>query len=139
PGEVKELIRCEGGIYMAYKANCIDFEAVNPGVKWMTKVGDWISTGAGSAWDSLRARIHHDIWHDGKNPECSEAAYEWGETLCSAEGVALIGACAANPGCWAFLTASAAGVGALWVAGSKGYSECTRRYSQAVIRNICIH
>src|SRR5262249_25505485 len=57
PGETKELIRCEGTISFAYKANCIDFLQATPGAKWKAQIAEKISLGVGGAWDTMRKWI----------------------------------------------------------------------------------
>src|SRR6185437_14218804 len=139
-GESKEVIRCEGGVYFAYKANCIDFAPVTPGIKWIAKIGNWIGKKTGAAWRSMREYIHHDVWHDGRNPECSEAAYEWGEAFCASEGLALFGVCAAFPACYAAVVSGGMfSVAAGFAAGGPGLGKCSRAYAKAVIEAICVH
>ncbi len=140
PGEEKELIRCEGSVYFAYKANCIDFQSATPGIKWIAKTSNWIGKSTGAAWDSMREYIHHNVWHDGKNPECSEAAYEWGETFCASEGLAFFGVCAAFPACYAAVVSGGMfSVAAGFAAGGPGLGKCSRAYAKAVIERICVH
>jgi hypothetical protein len=140
PGETKEVIRCEGGVYFAYKANCIDFQPATPGIKWIAKIGNWIGKRTGAAWDSMRESIHHNVWHDGKNPECSEAAVEWGEAFCAGEVFALVGACGVVPACDTFLLTGGASSWAAGIAvGTPVISKCTRAYAKAVIESICVH
>ncbi len=49
PGELEEIIRCEGHIYVAYKNNCVDFKPATPGAKWTAKIGDFFQKN-GEAW-----------------------------------------------------------------------------------------
>jgi len=133
PGELKELIRCEGHLYVAYKSNCVDFKPATPGAKWTVKIGDFFQK-KGEAW---RAVIRHAAWNDGKNPQCMQSAHAVAKAFCYGMTGAEALICAGLPGCAAAVS-SATGGGALLLQG-EAIGLCKGAIEDYAAQSICVH
>jgi hypothetical protein len=133
PGETKELIRCEGHIFVAYKSNCIDFEQATPGVKWTAKIGDFFQK-KGESW---RVAIRHAVWNDGRNPQCTQSAQGIAKIFCYGEVGAAAMICAGIPGC---VPAILSGTGfVIGVATGEAVGACKQAIEGYAVQNICDH
>jgi hypothetical protein len=131
-GESKDLIRCEGHIYVAYKSNCIDFKPSTPGIKWTTKIINFFLRQD----ESFYAYVLHNLWNDGKNPQCMSTCEEVAGAGCYGLGAALLAVCAGltEGACIAGIRGVAAGAGAL----GYGPDKCMRVIKERCKNNVCI-
>lgn len=67
-GEIKDTFRCNGQVVRGYKGACPDFQAMPVSKKWYAKLGDFFERHE----DRVQRYVFHNVWNDGKNPECMD-------------------------------------------------------------------
>jgi hypothetical protein len=78
PNEHVEVFQCNGKIYRGWKHGCIDFKPVYLTTKWTDKVEDFFQSNV----DWTRAWLLHNMWNDGKNPECTDTCNTYSNAEC---------------------------------------------------------
>jgi hypothetical protein len=131
-GEHKERYMCEGTVYFGYRSGCIDFQNVSASTKLATKIGNFFQQNA----DAFHRYIFHNVWNDGKNPQCMRTCTTISSVDCIGIGGALWLVCIGVTD--GLCAAGAVGAAAGSVFASLSPAVCAQKVQDYCTDNICI-
>jgi hypothetical protein len=102
PAASQEVFKCQGHVYTGCKSMCPDY-ALGPSRRWADA---WVKSWdlRDPRWAITPPNWMHDVWNDGKNPECTRSAKQVAALACFG-GLSVLGlVCRAYAPCWATVT-----------------------------------
>jgi hypothetical protein len=131
--DYKVDFKCEGRVYNGFKQACPDFQEKRDVTKVASKIGDFFKRNG----EAYRAYVYHNVWSDGKNPQCMDTCNQISAVGCIGIGGALLVACVEATG--GLCSAGAAGAAAGAALGSLDPALCMPEVTKRCRDDICIH